>query len=120
MNTVLWIIQIFLAFTFIYSGICKSIYPIKTLVSKGQTGVEDLPLGMVRFIGVIEILGSFGLILPRLLNIYPTLVSISAVCLGLIMIPAGIIHYKRKEYKTVIGINFIILILCVFVACCRQ
>ncbi len=115
-NIALWIIQCFLAFTFMYSGICKSIYAIKILVSKGQTGVEGLPVALVRFIGVAEIIGSIGLILPLLINIWPHLVSISAVCLGIIMIPAGIIHYQRKEYRTVILINFIIMILCVIVA----
>lgn len=116
MNTALWIIQIFLAFTFLYSGICKSIYSPETLVAKGQTGVEGLPVALIRFIGIAEIFGTLGLILPLLLNIFPRQVSISALCLGLIMIPAGIIHYQRKEYKTVFTINLVILILCLIVA----
>lgn len=111
MNILIWTLQGITAFIFMFSGINKSIYSEKTLVSKGQTGVEGLPLSLIRFIGITEISGAVGLILPMLLNIYPNLTTVSAFCLGLIMIPAGIIHYKRKEYKNVI-VNFIILVVC--------
>lgn len=119
MNIFIWILQGISAFIFMFSGINKSIYSEKTLVSKGQTGVEGLPLTLIRFIGITEILGAVGLVLPFLLNIYPNLTSISAICLGLIMIPAGIIHYKRKEYKNVI-VNIVILIGCLAIAYFRM
>lgn len=93
----------------------KSIYSEETLVSKGQTGVEGLPLKLIRFIGIAEILGAIGLILPMLLNVYPKLTGISAICLGLIMIPAGIIHYKRREIKNVV-VNVLIFIVCLTIA----
>lgn len=115
MNIPIWILQGVTAFVFMFSGINKSIYSEKALVSKGQTGVEGLPLTLIRFIGISEILGAVGLILPMLLNIYPNLTSISAICLGLIMIPAGIIHYKRKEFKNVI-VNIVILVVCIVIA----
>jgi DoxX-like family len=119
MNIIIWILQGVAAFTFMFSGINKSIYSEKTLVLKGQTGVEGLPLMLIRFIGAGEILGVIGLILPMLLNIYPNLTSVSAICLGLIMIPAGIIHYKRKEFKNVI-VNFVILSVCFAIAYFRR
>ncbi len=103
------------AFIFMFSGINKSIYSEKTLVSKGQTGVENLPLILIRIIGFSEILVSLGLILPSILNVFLNLTVISAICLGLIMIPAAIIHYKRKEFKTII-INVIIFIVCMSIA----
>lgn len=115
MDIFIWILQGIVAFIFIFSGINKSIYSEKTLVAKGQTGVEGLPLPVIRFIGITEILGAIGLILPLLLNIYPTLTSISAICLGLIMIPAGFIHYKRKENKNVL-VNVAIFAVCLGIA----
>ncbi len=115
MNIIIWTLQGITAFIFMFSGINKSIYSEKTLVAKGQTGVEGLPLMLIRFIGITEILGAIGLMLPMLLNIYPNLTSISSICLGLIMIPAGIIHYKRKEFKNVI-VNIVILLVCLTIA----
>lgn len=115
MNILIWTLQGITALIFMFSGINKSIYSEQTLVSKGQTGVKGLPLKTIRFIGISEILGAIGLILPMLVNIYPNLTSISSICLGLIMIPAGIIHFKRKEYKNVI-INVAIFIICITIA----
>ncbi|HEY4325484.1 MAG TPA: DoxX family protein [Mucilaginibacter sp.] len=116
MNTILWILQALSATIFVYSGVCKSSLPIKQLVyEKGQTGVEFLSLPFVRFIGVSEILGAIALILPVWLNIMPVLTPISAILLALIMVPAGVIHYKRKEPKNVLT-NIILFSICLFIA----
>ncbi|HVG40454.1 MAG TPA: DoxX family protein [Chitinophagaceae bacterium] len=115
MNTTLWILQSFVAIIFLYSGICKSVYSERKLVSIGQTGVEGLPLGFIRFIGLSEILGAMGLILPCLITIYSVVIPISALCLALIMPFAARIHYKRKEYKSVF-LNSTIFLLCLFIA----
>lgn len=55
MNTTLWILQSLVAFAFLYSGINKSILSEQRLVASGQTGVEGLPLPLIRFIGISEI-----------------------------------------------------------------
>ena len=119
MNTILWILQVLTGIIFMYSGINKSIFPIRKLVyEKGQTGVENLSLPLVRFIGVSEILGAFGLILPWWVKILPALTPISAILLAIVMIPAAIIHYKRKEPKNVMT-NIILFLICIFIACGR-
>lgn len=115
MNITLWILQTLMAILFINSGISKSTLGIPALMAKGQTGVEKLPIPFIRFIGISEILGSMGLILPELLHFAPKLTVISAICLGFIMVPASLIHYLRKEYKTVIG-NCAVLAICLFIA----
>lgn len=116
MNTILWILQALSSTIFMYSGICKSSLPIKKLVyEKGQTGVEFLSLPLVRFIGVSEVLGAIALILPVWLNILPFLTPASAILLAVIMLPAGVIHYKRKEPKNVLT-NVILFSICLFIA----
>ncbi|HLA59828.1 MAG TPA: DoxX family protein [Puia sp.] len=116
MNTILWILQAVAAATFIYSGINKSIFSIRKLVyEKGQTGVENLSITQVRFIGLSEILGAIGLILPWWLNILPGLTPVSAILLSFIMIPASFIHHKRKEPKNVVT-NVILFGICIFIA----
>lgn len=116
MNTVLWIVQGFLAFTFAYSGWMKSTQTIPKLVAIGQTGVAGLSRPLVRFIGVSELLGAAGLILPSWTGILPQLTSVSALCLSLIMIPAAVIHHKRHEPKTVWLINVPVFLLGLLVA----
>jgi hypothetical protein len=116
MDSVLWILQALMFATFMYSGINKSMFSIRKLVcEKGQTGVENLSISFVRFIGISEILGAVGLILPWWLNILPWLTSLSAILFALIMIPAAIIHYKRKEPKNVFT-NVMLFCICIFIA----
>jgi hypothetical protein len=114
MNILLWVLQSFAAFAFLYSGICKSVFSEQKLVAMGQTGVEGLSPVFIRFIGITEILGAIGLILPQALGIAPLLTVVAACCLGSIMIPAAVIHYKRKEYKNV-GTNMMLLFVCAFI-----
>jgi len=115
MHITIWILQGLMAFVFIFSGINKTYFDEQTLVRKGQTGVEGLPSWLIKFIGIAEILGALGLILPMLLNKYVILTPLAAIGLGLIMIPAAIIHYRRNEVPTV-GINLFILIICGIIA----
>ncbi|MBK8955370.1 MAG: DoxX family protein [Saprospiraceae bacterium] len=115
MNTILWIFQAIMALTFIIPGIAKLIYPVPKLVDKGMTGVEGLSPSLVIFIGISEILGAIGLILPEYLAILPVLTVVASICLGLIMIPAAIISFKRQEYKRIV-INIIIFFICMFIA----
>jgi uncharacterized membrane protein YphA (DoxX/SURF4 family) len=70
---------------------------------------------MVTFIGVSELLGGLGLIIPYATGIAPILTPIAALGLGLVMILAAGFHVKRKE-KQVIGMNIILLALAIFVA----
>lgn len=67
MNTLLWVGQGFLALTFFNSGLMKSTQPEQKLVAMGQTGVEHLPLLLIRFIGIAELFGVSGLLIAGLL-----------------------------------------------------
>ncbi|MBD2754964.1 DoxX family protein [Spirosoma validum] len=115
MNTALWISQAFLAIVFGYSGWMKSTRSAPELVAMGQTGVEHLSIPLIRFIGLSELLGTVGLLIPWYTQIMPILTPVAAICLGLIMLPAGVIHYQRNEKRTV-WLNVTILLLCAFVA----
>lgn len=87
-----------MAVTFLVPGIYKLIFSEEKLVAKGLTGIEGLPLPLIRFIGISEIMGAIGIILPMLLNIFPVLTIVSAIGFALIMIPAAIVNYKKQEY----------------------
>lgn len=114
MNTLLWIMQGFLAAVFLYSGIMKSTQQREKLMSLGQTGVANLTYPMIRLIGVAEILGAVGIVVPWLTGILPFLTPVTAACFALIMIMAAPIHYRRREMKSV-AFNIFLLLLSLFV-----
>ena len=82
MNYVLWIVQGLLALIFLFTGGTKLILPIEVLTE--QTLLPGL---FVRFLGVAEMLGAIGLILPGLLRIWPVLTPLAAS--GLVIIVTG-------------------------------
>lgn len=113
-----WILQGFLCMLFLYSGICKSILNVDQLVARGQTGPAAIPMPLTRFIGVVEILGAAGIILPWALQLMPELTPITAIGFAVIMMLALPIHYKLKEPKGM-AINITVLTISLFVAWVR-
>ena len=83
MNLALWIVQGLLALLFLFAGGMKLILPIEQMTSE-----IALPGWFLRFIGVAEVLGAAGQILPGLLRIRPGLTALAAACLVIIMIGA--------------------------------
>ncbi|MBO9728655.1 MAG: DoxX family protein [Chitinophaga sp.] len=109
MNTLLWIIQGLLAGVFGYSGIMKSTQKRDKLVQIGQTGVANLSYPVIRFIGILEILGAISVVVPLATGIMPQLTAVSALGFTVIMIMAAPIHYKRHEYAAVAFNIFLLL-----------
>ncbi len=79
----LWIIQILLALLFLFAGGTKLVMPAAQL-----TAQTPLSASFLRFIGVAEIAGALGLILPGALRIRPGLMPLAAACLSIIMVGA--------------------------------
>jgi uncharacterized membrane protein YphA (DoxX/SURF4 family) len=115
MDAILWIIQVLLAALFLFSGAMKSTQSEQWLVSHKQTGVAGLPAALIRFIGISEILGAIGLILPWWLHLAPVFTPLAAMGFCIIMALAAPIHYRLKEPKNV-ATNVMVFLLCAFVA----
>lgn len=113
MNTALWIVQGLLSVMFLMAGLMKLSQPKEKLAKMAWT--TRYSAGMIKFIGLSELLIALGLILPPLTGIFPVLTPIAAIALCLIMVLAAADHYKAKEMKEV-GVNIFILILGAFVA----
>jgi uncharacterized membrane protein YphA (DoxX/SURF4 family) len=95
-NIVLWVVQILLAIAFLGAGILKATQPIEKL--KGNMGwVTHTTPAIVRLVGVLEILGGLGLILPAVTHILPWLTAVAAIGLALTMIGAIIVHVRLNE-----------------------
>ncbi|HWN08602.1 MAG TPA: DoxX family protein [Pyrinomonadaceae bacterium] len=92
MTYVLWIIQILLGLLFVFAGGTKLVMSIEVMHDMArQAGQTPLPGMLLRFIGVAELLGGLGLILPGLLRIRPGLTPLAAAGLLIIMIGAVVI-----------------------------
>lgn len=113
MNVVLWILQVLVALAFLMHGL-GMLKPTPE-ARPGMSYIQDLPPGLRRFIGVVEILGAIGLILPPLVNVLPILTPIAAAGLGIVMVLAAIYHVPRREYPN-IGLNLVLGALALFVA----
>jgi uncharacterized membrane protein YphA (DoxX/SURF4 family) len=117
MHIAIWIIQGILALMFLMAGMMKSTQPKDKLV-KSLPWVNDFSLQTVRFIGISELLGAIGIIVPSLTGIYPILSPIAAIGLVVIMILASAHHLPKKEFREV-GFNATLLILALAVAIYR-
>jgi hypothetical protein len=87
MNRTLWIIQALLALLFLFAGGVKLVLPADQLVKLAPM----FSAAFLRFVGVCEVLGAIGLILPVLLRIRPGLTPLAAGCLVIIMIGATVV-----------------------------
>ena len=85
-NVTLWVMQGLLAALFLFAGSMKLILPIEAMA-----GPVDLPGWFLRFIGVAEVTGAIGLILPWLTRIQPHLTPVAASGLVIIMSGATVI-----------------------------
>jgi uncharacterized membrane protein YphA (DoxX/SURF4 family) len=88
MTYILWLVQGLLALIFLYAGGIKLVLPIEVMTEQMPL---PLPGWFLRFIGVAEVLGAIGLILPGLLGIRPVLTPLAALGLVIIMIGATVL-----------------------------
>jgi hypothetical protein len=84
-NRALWIVQGLLAALFLFAGGMKLITPVEVL-----SVMSPFPGEFIRFIGICEVLGAVGLILPYALRILPGLTALAAAGLVVIMVGATV------------------------------
>lgn len=90
-NRVLWAIQVLLAALYVFAGGFKLFAPAEALQPPGGGHLAPPVIWFLRTIGVFEILGALGLILPGLTGIRRNLTPIAAGCLSIIMVGAVIV-----------------------------
>jgi uncharacterized membrane protein YphA (DoxX/SURF4 family) len=109
MNIALWIVQVLLALLFLFTGGMKLIMPIEEMTQQ-----LPMPGWFLRFIGVCEVLGGLGLILPWFLRIRPGLTPLAAAGLVVIMIGATATTIMTGQI-TISLVPLVVGILCLFV-----
>ena len=114
LNISLWVVQALLGAAFLMAGFFKSTGPIEEIV-KNMAWASALPVGLVRFIGVSELAGGIGVLLPSLTRIKPMLTPLAGVGLATIMLLAIPLHLTRAEWGAV-PFNLVLGGLAAFVA----
>ncbi|MFC0526602.1 DoxX family protein [Phytohabitans kaempferiae] len=97
MNIVLWIAASVLALAFLASGATKLLRPREKVITSGYRWAEDFSRGQVKLIGVAEVLGATGLIVPPALGVLDVLSPVAAAGLALLMAGAVVVHLRRGE-----------------------
>ena len=118
MNILLWIIQILLALLFLFAGGMKLILPIEVLTSMGPPNQVQLPGLFIKLIGVCEVLGALGLILPGLFRVKTWLTPLAAA--GLVIIMIGAVAVSLKLGVGAALLPFVVGLLLAFVAYRRR
>jgi hypothetical protein len=116
-NTLLWIIQCLLALVFTLVGLMMLTTPKERIIQRAPWA-EHIAPGTIKLIGILELFGAIGLIVPMVTGILPWLTPLAAVGLALTMVGALITHLRHHEYPNLL-FPFILLLLALFVACGR-
>jgi uncharacterized membrane protein len=115
METALWIVQALLAVIFLITGTTKLTRPRTQLAAGPMPWAADVTDAQFRTIGLLEVLGAAGLIVPAMLGIAPALTPLAAVGLVLTMVVATHVHVRLGETERVV-VPILVLLLALFVA----
>ncbi len=118
MNVVLWIIASVLAVAFLAAGLMKVTQPRTKLAESGQGWAKDFSDVSVKAIGLAEVLGALGLVLPGVIGTATVLVPLAASGLAILMLGAAVTHARRSEFPN-IGVAAVLAALALFVAVAR-
>ncbi len=113
MEAALWVAQALVALAFAFHG-----YQLAFALEKMRGRVvwpRDVSDRLLRPIGVLEILGAIGLILPTLTRVLPWLTVLAAACIVVLMVFAIVFHVRRREAPNIV-LNAVFLTLAAFIA----
>ncbi|MEH1129767.1 DoxX family protein [Micromonospora sp. CPCC 206061] len=122
LNGVLWALQILWGFFFAGSGFGKVLLYDAVLYAQAPQAVAwyaAVPQPLIVFIGVCEVLGGIGLILPAITRVKPKLTPLAAAGLALTMVLAAGFHLVRGEYA-LMPANLVLAAVAAFIAVGRS
>jgi uncharacterized membrane protein YphA (DoxX/SURF4 family) len=115
LNIGLWVAQALLAALYLMAGWMKLTQPIDALAAMSMAWAPTMPEPFVRFVGLMEVLGAIGLILPAATRILPFLTPLAALGLTIVQVAAIILHAVRGETAMSLPLNLVLLALSLFV-----
>jgi len=114
MEIALWITAVLLTLVYLMAGAMKT-FRSKEALQPQMAYVEDFSAGQVKAIGIIELVGALGVILPLATGILPVLTAVAAIGLVVVQIVAAVVHVRRGETSS-LGVNAALALLAAAVA----
>jgi hypothetical protein len=108
---VLWTIQALLAVLFLFAGGMKLVMPLEDIAAQSQVALPGI---FIRFVGVCEVAGALGLLLPGLLRIRQDLTPLAAK--GLVLLMVGAAMFTPPETLEMAAMPIVIGVLAACVA----
>ena len=118
LNIALWVVQLLLAACLVWAASLKLFQPIEKLAVMWPWAGQ-VSISLVKFTGIIDLLGGLGLVLPGLLKIKPRLTYFTALGIIVLMFVAGIFHISRGEGSQIMP-NIVFALMAAFVAWGRK
>jgi uncharacterized membrane protein YphA (DoxX/SURF4 family) len=115
-DVVLWVLQVLLALAFLAAGIGHILNYDRMATQPGMAWVTAVGRDRLRIIGVLEVLGAIGVVLPALTGILPWLVPTAAAALAVLMVAAAVFHLRRPGEGRNIAVNSVLGLLALVVA----
>ena len=115
MTIALWVAQGFAALVLLLTGALKVMTP-KEKLAKKMHWAAAWPPGRIKLLGLAEMAGALGLVLPTALHIAPVLTPIAAVCLAVLML--GAVHTHRRLHESFVP-ALVLALVCVAIAAGR-
>ncbi|WP_409283826.1 DoxX family protein [Pseudomonas protegens] len=110
----LWVLQILLAVLYGISGVMNTFMSPEQLVAMNMSHAAALPLGWVRFLGIAELLGVIGIVLPAALRVKPALTPLAALGFVALQVCAIAYHVLHAELF-MLPVNVILIALAALV-----
>jgi uncharacterized membrane protein YphA (DoxX/SURF4 family) len=115
MTYLLWVLQVLLGLLFLFAGGMKLVMSAEAMAAMGPPDAIIFSDLFLKFIGVCEVLGGLGLIVPALLRIRPSLTPLAAALLTIIMIGAVAVTIAGPGIGAAVA-PFVFTVLIAFVA----
>ncbi len=107
-NLLLWIGQILLALAFLGVGYTHTVGFEQASVRAGMGWLNAVGRDRMRIIGILEILGAIGLVLPAATGVLPWLTPVAATSLAVLMGLAVVLHLRRPGEGRNIILNLVL------------
>jgi hypothetical protein len=115
-NLVLWILQAILALAYLGAGIGHILNYDRMAMQPRMSWVTAVGRDRLRIIGVLEVLGAIGVVLPAVTGVLPWVVPITAAALALLMGFAVVFHLRRRGETPSVVFNLVLGVLALAVA----
>jgi hypothetical protein len=113
-NVLLWVLQAILAAVFLATGLNKLIQSKAGMIRMSHWW-ESYPAGVIKWLGVADLLGAAGILLPWATGIARVLTPLAAIGLAVVLVGAAATHWRYREYRMV-PVVVVLLAAAIFVA----